>query len=191
MITSKKEYKTYIEHDRIALGISSRRSIKDILFPNYIFKFQKALRRYEYLSNCKKGKLHILSKVIAKKRLYQLGIKLGFSIPINVFGKGLAIVHYGTIIVSGHSKIGDNCRIHADTNIGASGGTIDAPYIGDNVYIGPGAKLYGKITIADNCAIPANSVVNKSFTKQSMMIAGVPAKEIKEIDIKKIIKHII
>ena len=37
--------------------------------------------------------------------------------------------------------------------------------IGDNVYIGPGAVLYGPIAIADNIAIGANSVVNTSFDR--------------------------
>ena len=46
------------------------------------------------------------------------------------------------------------------------------------IYIGPGAKLFGKIYIADGCAIGAGSVVNKSFETPNMAIAGVPAREI-------------
>lgn len=42
-------------------------------------------------------------------------------------------------------------------------GSKKAPKIGDNVYIGPGAVLFGDIEIADNCWIGANAVVNKSF----------------------------
>lgn len=37
----------------------------------------------------------------------------------------------------------------------------NAPIIRDNVYIGPGAKLFGKIKIGNNVAIGANAVVNK------------------------------
>ena len=43
------------------------------------------------------------------------------------------------------------------------------------MYIGPGAKLYGKITIGNNVAIGANAVVNKSFGS-NITIAGIPAK---------------
>lgn len=50
-----------------------------------------------------------------------------------------------------------------------------APRLGDNVYIGPGAKIFGPIEIGDNVAIGANAVVNKSFP-DSVTIAGVPAK---------------
>jgi serine O-acetyltransferase len=63
-------------------------------------------------------------------------------------------------------------------NIGASAQNSNAvPVIGDNCYIGPGAKLYGGIILGDNVAIGANSVVNKSF-EGDCVIAGVPAKVI-------------
>ena len=123
-------------------------------------------------------------------RFKKLSLKLGFSIPINVFGPGLAIVHYGTIVVNASSKVGKNCRIQTCTNIGASGGRSEAPQIGENVYIGPGAVIYGNIKLGNNIAIGANSVVNKSFEETDIMIGGVPAQKIKEIDIKTIIKHI-
>ena len=99
-------------------------------------------------------------------------------------------MHYGTIVVNSNAKVGANCRIHVDTNIGASGGTNKAPQIGDNVYIAPGVKIFGDIKIPSNTVIGANSVVNKSFDEENMLIAGIPAKVIKPIDIKQIIKHI-
>ncbi|WP_235856493.1 serine O-acetyltransferase [Flagellimonas oceanensis] len=148
------------------------------------------LRKKEYFLNCKKGVFNKLRLQVIKLRYRRIALKLGFSIPENVFGPGLAIVHYGTIVVNRNAKIGNNCRIHACTNIGASGGGQKAPVIGDNVYIGPGAKIYGDITIANNIAIGANATVFKDFKEPGMMIAGNPAKEIKRIDISRIIKHI-
>lgn len=56
------------------------------------------------------------------------------------------------------------------------GAGLESPVIGDNCYIGPGAKIYGKIVIGDNCAIGANAVVNKDFKDGNCTIAGVPAK---------------
>jgi serine O-acetyltransferase len=107
-----------------------------------------------------------------------MSIHLGFTIPLNVFGPGLCIAHRGTIVINKDTTIGENCRIHACTNIGTGRGGISAPQIGSNVYIGPGAKIFGDITIADNIAIGANSVVNKSFYEKGISIAGVPAKKI-------------
>lgn len=125
-----------------------------------------------------------------KIRLLRISVKLGFSIPENVFGPGLSIVHYGTIVVNANAKVGSNCRIHADTNIGESGGVAGAPNIGNNVYLAPGVKIYGNITIANNTAIAANACVNSSFNIENTLIGGIPAKVIKNIDIKQIIKHI-
>ena len=119
--------------------------------------------------------------VISALRHRSLGVKLGFSIPINVFETGLSIAHVGTVIVNPTSKTGKNCRIHACTNIGVAAGTNGgAPNIGDNVYIGPGVKMFGEITIADNIAIGANAVVNKSFTTPVITIAGIPTKKISD-----------
>jgi len=125
-----------------------------------------------------------------KIRFKKLSLKLGFTIPENVFGPGLCILHYGTIVVNAETKIGANCRIHACTNIGQSGGKTGAPFIGNNVYIGPGAKIYGSIKIANNVAIAANAAVSKSFNNENVVIGGVPAKEVGQVDIKQIIKHI-
>ncbi|HOW14622.1 serine O-acetyltransferase [Methanosarcina sp.] len=112
-------------------------------------------------------------------RLHRMGIHLGFSIPLNVFGPGLSIAHRGTIIVNKGARVGENCRIHACTNIGSGRGSIHlAPKIGNGVYIGPGAKIFGNVEIADDIAIGANSVVNKSFYEKGISIAGVPAKKI-------------
>lgn len=47
------------------------------------------------------------------------------------------------------------------------------------MYIGPGAILFGDITIADNVSIGANATVNRSFTEPNVVIAGTPAKIVK------------
>ncbi|HWR26685.1 MAG TPA: serine acetyltransferase, partial [candidate division Zixibacteria bacterium] len=96
-------------------------------------------------------------------------------------GPGLAIPHYGPIIINGKAKIGANCRIHVGVHIGTKAGyNFLAPRIGNNVYIGPGAKIFGDIEIADDIAIGANSVVNHSFTENGIGIAGIPAKKIND-----------
>lgn len=193
MIDSKIKYRYYLKSDALALGISNNGlsyKIKEILLPNKIWSFQKLMRKLEFYNNCKNSKLNKVYILYLKYKFRNKSLKLGFSIPINVFGPGLAIVHYGTIVINSAVRIGENCRIHACTNIGASGGRPEAPQIGNNVYIGPGAKIYGNITLGNNIAISANAVVNKSFVEDDLLLAGNPANKIKTIDIKRIIKHI-
>ncbi|ETN96216.1 serine O-acetyltransferase [Zhouia amylolytica] len=193
MIDSKRKYKEYLDCDKNALGLRNHNAfsrVKEFMAPNAIWGFQKLLRKVEYYKNCKKGPFNRVYYYYLKYRFRKRSMRLGFSIPENVFGPGLAIVHYGTIVINSNAKVGANCRIHACTNIGASGGNPEAPQLGNNVYIAPGAKIYGNINIANNIAIGANAVVHKSFEEEGILIAGNPAKKIKDIDIKRIIKHI-
>lgn len=194
MILSKQDYLNYLEADRIALGRKKAKLLDKLLrsiAPDYIWTFQRLLRKLEYHKNVKNsGYYNKLAYLYLKLKFRKLSVRLSFTIPENVFGPGLAIAHYGTIVVNEHAKVGANCRIHVGTNIGASGGTDKGPQIGDNVYLAPGVKILGDIKIPNNTAIGANSVVTKSFEEENMMIAGIPAKIIKPIVIKKIIKHI-
>ena len=182
MIQSKQEYKFYLERDRVASGIppmnSLKAKIRQLCFPQYEWKFIKALRWLEYCENVKKNHQGgVIYWVLAKYKFRKISVKLGFSIPINVFGPGLSLPHRGNIIVNPQTRIGENCRIHVGVNIGAH--HDKAPRIGNNVYIGPGAIIFGDIEIADNVSIGANATVNKSFNEPNVVIAGTPAQVVK------------
>jgi serine O-acetyltransferase len=180
MIDSKKTYLHYLEEDRKALGIKKAAHfsfLNPYEIETDIYKFQKTLRKCEYLYNLDNGSVvWKIKKHFAALKFKKLSIKLGFTIPPNCFGPGLRIMHRGTIVVNGQCKIGANCTINIDVNIGTNAGYIDkVPILGKNIYIGPGAKLFGDIVIADGCAIGANCVVNKSFLVPSSILVGVPA----------------
>ena len=189
MIYSKKDYNEYLQSDKLALGITRKRPK---FFADEIWKFERALRKYEYYHNIDKGKnpLLLLSERIAHLRFHHLSVKFGFSIPINVFEKGLSIAHYGSIVVNSKAVIGENCRIQENVTIGATGGNSKAPQLGKNIFIGSGARIIGDIIIADNIAIGANAVVTKSFTKCDITLGGVPAKKISDNNSKEFIKAI-
>lgn len=176
MIRSREDLKFYMNEDLKALRIKG--GWYDLIFHD-IWRFQVALRRLEYHTNATGSIYSKLMRLYLKLRVRKKGRRLGFSIPENVFGPGLAIAHAGTIVVNSHTRVGANCRIHVCVNIGAdiSDGTA-APSLGNNVYIGPGAKIFSGIVIGDNTAIGANSVVNKDFKEGNCTIAGVPAKVI-------------
>lgn len=170
MIQSKADYRYYVACDLKAHQLAS------VSFYDYwwrdCLRFQLRLRKIEYLNNVKKHNPFCrLWLIILEFINHKLATRLGFSIPKNVFGAGLCIVHYGTIVVSPFAKVGAWCRIHPSTSIGEYNG---APTLGDFVYVGPGAKIFGGITIGDNVAIGANAVVNKSFG-DNVTIGGIPA----------------
>lgn len=178
MIQSKADLKYYLEEDRKALGIKKTFSLRQFFLPNKIWKFEKRLRYMEYYKNVP-SLWHKIMFVVSGIRFRRISEHLGFSIPANVFGPGLSIAHYGTIVVNPQTKVGANCRLHACVNIGASGGSKKAPSIGDNVYIGPGAIIFGDIVIPDNVTIGANATVNKSFEIENCVLAGTPAEIVK------------
>lgn len=177
MIRSYDEYKYYLKCDKIALRKNRKRPK---LLGDEIWKFQILLRKCEYYTNCSNNMFDKFRLIIHKLKFKKMSLKLGFSIPINVFGPGLSIAHYGTIVVNPNARIGSNCRIHIDVNIGSTNGNSEAAKIGNNVYIGPGVKIVGNISIPDGTVIGANAVVNKSINEIGITVAGVPAKKISE-----------
>jgi len=168
MITSRKEYRQYVKADVAAYGLQ-RVSLYNWLRIDQL-RFQLRLRRLEYLANCHRWR--ILSRTVLEVLNHILAVRLGITVPKNVFGPGLCLVHRGTLVVSPLAHVGANCRIHPSTSIGDYNG---APTLGDNVYIGPGAKLYGPITLGDNVAVGANAVVNNSFPS-NCTVGGIPAR---------------
>jgi serine O-acetyltransferase len=179
MITSKADYKFYLEADKIASQNIDR---WDDFFLNSVWRYQRLLRKFEYFINCKKSIIWKPYKYYLKFKLNRLGTKLSFVIPPNVFGPGLSIAHYGTLIVNAHVRVGENCRIHNCVHIATQCHPREepdkCPKIGNNVFIGPGSVIVGDITIADNIVIGANSYVNSSFLEPGITIAGAPAKKV-------------
>lgn len=173
MIKSKKDLYEYMEADKIHLGYTKK---KPSFFKDEIWKFEIALRKREYYENISKP--NIVNKfclLFYRVRHHRLSIKLGFQVPPNVCGKGLRINHHGLLVISPLAKIGENFDVHAGVNIGVNVELDKAPTIGNDVFIGPGAKIFGNVIIGDKNAISANSVVNKSFPQENITIGGMPA----------------
>ncbi len=174
MIKDKKQLEYYMECDRVALGVKRK---KPKLIGDEIWKFERLMRRLDYARTTNNR----FYELILKLKYRNLGMKLGFSIPCNVFGPGLAIVHYGNIVVSSDASVGENCRIHSGVNIGANAGESKAATIGNNVYIGPGAKIIGNVRIGNNVCIGANAVIVKNV-EPGITVGGIPARKISSND---------
>lgn len=103
-------------------------------------------------------------------------IVAGVELPCEVtVGRNFVIEHFGGIVISGYARFGDNCRIRNGVVVGLS--RVEdpcAPLIGNNVDIGAGAKILGRITIGDNVRIGANSVVLCSVPSNCIAV-GIPA----------------
>ena len=89
--------------------------------------------------------------------------KYTLHIPVNICGKGLKIIHIGSILINGKAYVGKDCLPHINTALVTGGTNDDVPYLEDGIVAGVGAVIWGEVCIAENIAIGANAVVNKSF----------------------------
>lgn len=84
---------------------------------------------------------------------------------------------YG-IYISGGAVIGKNCIMFQHITVGSNtlidSGGIGAPTIGDNCYIGVGAKIIGNIRIGNNVRIGANTFVYQDISDNSVVTCASP-----------------
>lgn len=99
-------------------------------------------------------------------------------------GPGLILYHPTGVVIGPRCRIGARARIMQGVTIGsdtvvvgeAAGGS---PSIGDDVFIGPGAAIFGPVTLGDRVLVGANAVVNSSF-ESDVVVAGTPARVVRE-----------
>lgn len=97
------------------------------------------------------------------------------SIPLEVkLGEGINFPHFSGIFISSAAKIGNNCTIFQQVTIGSN--TLKdsikqgSPVIGDNCYIGAGAKIIGNIVVGNNCRIGANCIIVTNIPDNSTVV---------------------
>ena len=165
MIKNKSDLIEYLNEDKRIMNTTRKRpSLHQVCWRYLIL-----LRKVEYYTN-----IGGVLKKWYQFRLNVLSIKTGIFIPINTFGKGLALPHYGTIIVNGSARFGDYCVIQAGVNVSAN------VHGGNYVYLAPGAKINENLTIADHVIVGSNCVVTHSVEYEGCTVAGVPAKKISD-----------
>lgn len=98
------------------------------------------------------------------------GLDLG-STPI---GPGLFIAHGQSTILSAE-RIGANLQVHQGVTVGWDYRSERRPLIGDNVFIGAGAKILGAVSVGDGAHIGANAVVLHDVPAGATAV-GIPAK---------------
>lgn len=98
----------------------------------------------------------------------------GADIPVDCrIGGGLMLPHPNGVVIAPGATIGANCIIFQQVTVGTASGGY--PTIGDNVLIGAGAKILGRVMIGSGSRIGANAVVTCDVPP-GMTAAGVPAR---------------
>ena len=179
IITSKYDLDEFLKQDARA---NYRTTIRCRSYNDEIWRFLLLLRKTQYYDfKRKQNYLFYIPFIYFRRSFQKKALKLGFSISWTTqIGKGFSIPHYGSIVIHPKAVIGDNFKCHVGVNIGASNGNHEPPIIGNNVYAGPGVKIVGNISIADDVALGAGAVVVKSIYEAGTTWVGVPARKISD-----------
>jgi serine O-acetyltransferase len=92
------------------------------------------------------------------------------------FGPGFVLIHSTGIVINGQVRGGRSIKLEHQVTIGAERRQI--PLIGNDVYIGAGAKIIGPVAIGDGARVGANAVVVKDVPAHSTVV-GIPAKVVR------------
>ncbi len=133
-----------------------------------------AIALFRLSSWCRRRRIPMLPEMLRRLNIVLYGLDVVSSIPI---GGGLYLPHtVGTVIMA--QRIGRNVTIVSNVTIGMRH-TAVFPTIGDDVYIGAGARVLGPITIGDGAVIGANAVVLTDVPPGATAV-GVPARIIQK-----------
>lgn len=91
-----------------------------------IWKYQHRLRVTEYHLNAR----HRLRYLFSRFLLHQMQFRYGMKIRINSCGKGLKIMHLGSLLTNG--DVGEDCLLHVNVSIVSGGRDTGTPVIGSH-----------------------------------------------------------
>ena len=89
------------------------------------------------------------------------------------FGPRFVLIHSIGVVINTEVRGGSDVYVEHQVTIGAEKG--EAPVLGNNVFVGAGAKLLGGVRIGSNVKIGANAVVLDDIPDNSTAV-GIPAR---------------
>ena len=134
----------------------------------------KALIYYKISHYFYERKHLILARYISEKAKRKTGIEIH---PGATIGKRLFIDHGTGVVIGETAIVGNDVTLFHGVTLGGTGKEKGKrhPTIGNNVFIGSGAKVLGNIVVGNNVKIGANAVILKDVPS-NVTIVGVPGK---------------
>ena len=167
----KADWYRYEEKDFSLLPVLFKVLIKTYISPSAVsFAFLFWLRLYQ--------NKNLLLKVLSRYKLARFSLKYGVDISRNArIGKGAYFPHASVgLVLRGNVVIGKNLTCLHGVTIGNNGKTSHGyTRLGDNCFIGAGAKIFGNVSIGNNVTIGGGAVV-VSDLPDGVTVVGVPAR---------------
>lgn len=96
----------------------------------------------------------------------------GVTLPLEAeIGGGLWLAHTGGVKVSPAARLGRDCTLSRGAQIlaGRRDAELGAPFLGDRVYVGPGARVRGPIRIGNDAAVGAHAVAEADLPDRGLL----------------------
>ena len=137
----------------------------------------KAVRSYRRANWFYRHNMKFIARAISQRARHKTGVEIH---PGATIGKGLFIDHGMGVVIGETTVIGDNCTIYQNVTLGGTGKHTGKrhPTLGDNVMVGPGAKVLGPFTVGSGARVAAGAVVLDAVPENATAV-GVPARVVR------------
>ena len=125
---------------------------------------------YRMMRFCQTHHLKVLAAIIYRLNACTTHATIGRNADI---APGFVIVHSLGVVINTNVRAGRNLVVYHNVTLGAV--RNKNPILGNNVYIGAGAKVIGGIRIGSDVRIGANAVVTKDVPDGATVV-GIPAR---------------
>jgi serine O-acetyltransferase len=140
----------------------------------FSYRLLASIEAFQY-HRARRGPWHALMRKVARARYLLWSIITQSDIePRATLGRRLMIPHPNGVVIHEDAIVGDDCMIMQQVTIGMIG-EGEVPTLGNNIYVGAGAKIIGKLTVGDGARIGANAVVTQDVPAGCTAV-GVPAR---------------
>jgi serine O-acetyltransferase len=129
-----------------------------------------AMIMYRFMQACQRWRLYPLAMIFNKLNVWFGRCIIGRNAE---FGPGFVLIHSYGVVINSSVRGGSNVKLEHLVTIGAE--RDESPVLGDNVFIGAGAKIVGGVRIGSNVKIGANAVVVSDIPDNCTAV-GIPAK---------------
>lgn len=95
------------------------------------------------------------------------------------FGPGFVLIHPVGVVINSSTRAGRNVWLESGVVIGDNRGR--SPVLGDDIFVGSGAKIIGGVTLGSGARVGANAVVLHDVAPRTTVV-GIPARPLARAD---------
>lgn len=176
--STKKDIEFILKSDP-AIDSSQKFGLKDYISIFVIYPSVKATMMHRISHKIHNAGFQFIARMMSQTTRFFTGIEIH---PGAQIGEEIFIDHGMGVVIGGTAIVGNRVTMLHGVTLGAKDGNATGkrhPTVGNDVYIGAGAKIIGPLMINDGTVIGANAVVTKEFPANSTIV-GVPGRAVEK-----------